>query len=142
MVYGSLLLIIVHLSLGYTMVNPFVPMAILGMAFSLVPAAMWPSVPLLVKEKQLGTAYGFMGLIQNIGLWGVPILIGKITEITNKGVTSEMVRDKEAVWNYTPALTMLAGLGIIALLVAILLLKNEKGENATGIELPAEAYRK
>ena len=78
-------------------------MIILGIAFSLVPSAMWPSVAKIFPVKQLGTAYALIFFIQNIGLWGVPALIGYILEeycivgtTTENGVTTNL-------YNYTPA---------------------------------------
>jgi len=91
----------------------------MGLAFSLVPAAMWPSIPFLVPERQLGTAYGVMGMLQNVGLWGVPILIGAVTEWSNPGVTAERVMQGTAVWDYTWALLLLSLLGGIAFVLAL-----------------------
>jgi predicted MFS family arabinose efflux permease len=68
MMLGSFLLIPVYLMLIYVPVHPLVPMIMMGVAFSLIPAAMWPSVALIVKEQNLGTAYGVMTMVQNIGL--------------------------------------------------------------------------
>ena len=76
MILGSLLLILVHLTFTFTTISPYVPMFILGVAFSLVPAAMWPSLAKIIENNKLGTAYGIMFSIQNIGLWLFPLLIG------------------------------------------------------------------
>jgi hypothetical protein len=70
---------------------------ILGIGFSLVPAAMWPSVPKIIPEKQLGTAYAVIFWIQNIGLWIIPLLLGIILNSTNPDVTPNKVAVKEAV---------------------------------------------
>jgi len=70
---------------------------ILGIGFSLVPAAMWPSVPKIIPEKQLGTAYAVIFWIQNIGLWIIPLLLGIILNATNPDVTPNKVAVKEAV---------------------------------------------
>jgi len=82
MMLGSVLLIPVYLLLIYTPLHPIVPMVFMGIAFSLIPAAMWPSVALIVRENQLGTAYGLMTMIQNIGLAGFNLLIGFTNDIT------------------------------------------------------------
>ncbi len=66
-----------------------IPMAMMGIAFSLIPAVMWPSVALIVDKERLGTAYGLMTMIQNIGLFGFNILIGKVNDIT-QGYTAGM----------------------------------------------------
>ena len=81
MMIGSLLLIPVYLILVYTQINLIVPMAIMGISFSLVPAVMWPSVAYIIEESRLGTAYGLMTMIQNIGLAGFNFLIGGVNEI-------------------------------------------------------------
>lgn len=90
MYLGSILLIAAHLMFAKTMITPYIPIFILGVAFALVPAAMWPAVAKIVKESKLGTAYGFMFSVQNIGLWGVPILIGVVLDASNPGYVSEL----------------------------------------------------
>jgi predicted MFS family arabinose efflux permease len=82
MMLGSFLLIPVYLLLYYTRLHPLVPMVMMGIAFSLIPAAMWPSVALIVEQKKLGTAYGLMTGIQNIGLAGFNLLIGFANDAT------------------------------------------------------------
>ncbi len=136
MVFGSFLLMAVHLTLGLTMLTPIVPMIVMGLAFSLVPAAMWPSIPFLVPERQLGTAFGVMGMLQNVGLWGVPILIGQVTEWANPGVTAERVNQGTAVWDYTAALILLAALGGIAFVLALKLKYGAGGSASRELELP------
>lgn len=76
MTLGSVLLIPVYLLLIYAPIHPLIPMVMMGLAFSLIPAAMWPSVALIVEENKLGTAYGLMTMVQNIGLAGFNFLIG------------------------------------------------------------------
>ena len=102
-------------------------MIFLGIAFSLVPAAMWPSMVKLVKEKEIGTAYGLMYSIQNLGLWGVPILAGMILDKTNSG-NPDML-------DYTPTMIMFTVLGLIGLIFAFLL-KREDKKGSYGVELP------
>ena len=82
MMAGSLMLVPVYLMMAYTNVSLTVPMAIMGIAFSLVPAVMWPSVAYLVEEAKLGTAYGLMTMIQNIGLFGFNFMIGKANDFS------------------------------------------------------------
>ncbi|HPG41181.1 MAG TPA: MFS transporter [bacterium] len=89
MMLGSLLLVPVYLLLAYTSLYPLIPMIFMGVAFSLIPAAMWPSVALIVNENKLGTAYGLMTLIQNIGLAGFNLLIGFVNDSTG-GYTAGM----------------------------------------------------
>jgi MFS family permease len=82
MMLGSFLLIPVYLLLYYTHLHPLIPMVMMGIAFSLIPAAMWPSVALIVEQERLGTAYGLMTGIQNIGLAGFNLLIGFANDAT------------------------------------------------------------
>ncbi|MFO8087988.1 MAG: MFS transporter [Bacteroidales bacterium] len=90
MYLGSALLIIAHLLFAKTLVEPRIPIFILGVAFSLVPAAMWPAVTKIVGENKLGTAYGFMFSVQNIGLWAMPILIGSVLDSSNPGYIQQL----------------------------------------------------
>jgi MFS family permease len=85
MFYGSAMLIVVHLILAFTRITPYIPIFILGISFSLVPAAMWPAVGKLVEEKRLGTAYGLMTWIQSFGLFLFPMFAGRITDLVNPG---------------------------------------------------------
>jgi MFS family permease len=110
-------------------------MFFLGMAFSLIPATMWPSVAKIVDEPKLGTAYGLMFSIQNIGLWAFPILIGTVLDKSNPGVTPELVAKGEAVYNYTNPILMLAILGVFGLIFAFMLRREDK-TSGYGLELP------
>jgi MFS family permease len=111
MVLGSLILIPAHLLMGITHWSPIPMMVLLGAAFVLVPAAMWPSVPLVVDEKRVGTAFGLMTAIQNIGLGLFPFLNGKLRDLTG---------------TYTATQVMFAGLGLAGLIFAFLLLRSDK----------------
>jgi len=111
MVLGSLILIPAHLLMGITHWSPIPMMIMLGAAFVLVPAAMWPSVPLVVDEKRVGTAFGLMTAIQNMGLGLFPYLNGKLRDLTG---------------TYTATQVMFAGLGIAGLVFAFLLLRSDK----------------
>ena len=135
MVYGSLILIVVHLMFSLTNITPYIPMFLLGMSFSLIPAAMWPSVAKIVPEHRLGSAYGLMFSIQNIGLWAFPILIGKVLDISNPEVTPEALAAGTASYDYTNPVLMLTVLGMLGVLFAILL-KREDKVSGFGLELP------
>ena len=111
MVLGSLLMIPAHLLLGITHWSPIPMMVMLGAAFVLVPAAMWPSVPLVVEEKRVGTAFGLMTAIQNLGLGLFPYLNGKLRDVTG---------------TYTSTQIMFACLGLAGLVFAFLLLQADK----------------
>ena len=135
MIYGSLLLVIVHLMFALTRINPYVPMMLLGVAFSLIPAAMWPSVTKIVEEKRLGSAYGLMFSIQNIGLWAFPMLIGKVLDISNPDVTPEAIKNGSMVYDYTNPVLMLAFMGVLGVIFAILLKRDDR-VSGFGLELP------
>jgi len=87
MILGASLLILVHLTFAFTTINPIYPMIVLGISFSLVPAAMWPGVAKIVDERKIGTAYGLMFTIQNVGLFLLPLLIGMVLDSSNKYAT-------------------------------------------------------
>ena len=128
MIYGSILLVAVHLLLGLTPITPYVSMVLLGVAFSLVPAAMWPSVPLVVDEKRLGTAYGLMTSIQNLGLFAFPIIAGKILDVVNAGaITAAKAAGTKPTLDYTATILMFAGLGIVGLVFAFALKRAKSG---------------
>jgi len=127
MIIGASILLFVHLTFAFTPLQPHFFMILLGVAFSLVPAAMWPSMVKLVKEKDIGTAYGLMYSVQNLGLWGVPILAGVILDRANPGTPD--------VLNYTPTMLMFAALSLVGLIFA-LILKRENSRGNYGIELP------
>ena len=102
-------------------------MILLGVAFSLVPAAMWPSMVKLVEDKQIGTAYGLMYSIQNLGLWGVPLLAGKILDRTNE--------PNAEVLDYTPTMLLFIALSALGLLFSWLL-KYQDRKKGFGVDLP------
>lgn len=126
LVLGSLLLIACHITFAFILpefkgnqiggvIVAYVTILVLGASFSLVPASLWPSVPKLVDAKIIGSAYALIFWIQNIGLWLFPLLIGKVLTMTNKGVTNATEL------NYTAPLVMLAGLGVAALVIGLVL---------------------
>lgn len=80
MIGGSPLLISCHLLLGFTHFPPVVPIFAVGVALSLVPAALWAAVPLMVPSCRVGTAFGLIGYVQNVGLLLFPWLAGKIAD--------------------------------------------------------------
>jgi MFS family permease len=126
MMFGSLLLIPVYLIMAYTHVNLYVPMAMMGIAFSLIPAVMWPSVAYIVDESKLGTAYGVMTMIQNIGLAGFNFLIGWENDISHASGTNPA--------GYHVGMWTFSVLGFIGLLFAFLLRQREVGPNGHGLE--------
>lgn len=139
MIIGSLLLILVHALFSVPFLNNWmfsiILIMILGVGFSLVPSAMWPSVPKIIPENQLGTAYALIFWVQNWGLMGVPALIGWVLE--KYCITGQVVRDGLTVntYNYTLPMLIFTGFGILALIFA-LLLKIEDKKKGYGLELP------
>ena len=137
---GSILLVICHLTFAFILpmfkgsavggtVVAYVTILVLGASFSLVPAALWPSVPKLVDEKIIGSAYAAIFWIQNIGLGLFPALIGMVLNNTNpEGTAAHEL-------NYTWALVMLAALGIAALLISVYLKAVDK-KKGYGLEEP------
>jgi nitrate/nitrite transporter NarK len=135
MIFGSSMLVIVHFLFAFTHLNPYVLISLLGIAFSLVPAAMWPSVAKIVSTNKIGTAYGTMFSMQNLGLFAVPIVAGIILDRTNPGITGTMLKHG-AVLNYTPTMVMFVGFGIIGMLFAFLLKRDDK-TSGYGLDLPS-----
>ena len=140
LVLGSLLLIMCHLTFAFVLpmfkgstvggiVIAYITILVLGASFSLVPASLWPSVPKLVNAKVIGSAYALIFWIQNIGLWLFPLLIGKVLDATNPGVTDPTQFD------YTAPLVMLACLGVAALLLGFAL-KVVDCKRGLGLEKP------
>ena len=171
---GSVLLILCHLTFAFILpvfkgdaiggvIVAYITILVLGASFSLVPAALWPSVPKLVDEKIIGSAYALIFWIQNIGLWLFPLLIGKVLDNTNPELVAKVDAIKEQTqvaveagtmtaaeaqqqvsavseqvavsYDYTWPLVMLACLGVAAGLIAIYLKAVDKKKNL-GLEQP------
>ena len=113
MIFGSLILIPSHLAMGLTRIYPVYPMLALGVAFVLVPAALWPSIPLIVKSERVGTAFGTMTAIQNVGMAVFPLLNGLLRDWTH---------------SYTASMVMFACLGLVGLVFALLLRRADQRE--------------
>ena len=140
LILGSVLLIACHLTFAFILplfkdsavggiIIAYATILVLGSSFSLVPASLWPSVPKLVDAKVIGSAYALIFWIQNIGLWLFPLLIGKVLDKSNPGVTDPTKFD------YTAPLIMLASLGVAALLLGFVLKAVDK-KKGLGLEEP------
>jgi len=141
MFLGSAMLIAVHLLFAVPLLSHWLIalalMIVLGVAFSLVPSAMWPSVPKLIPEKQLGTAYALIFYIQNWGLMGVPYLIGWILDrfcVVSRSVAAD--GSPLIVYDYTLPLLTFMGFGLLGLLFAFLLKLEDRRKNY-GLERPS-----
>lgn len=175
LVFGSVLLIACHLTFAFILpmmkgsavggvVVAYLTILVLGASFSLVPASLWPSVPKLVESKIIGSAYALIFWIQNIGLWLLPLLIGKVLDGTNPVIAAELAENskaQDAIFNntltpesqarltqlqetadqlstgydYKWALVMLAGLGVAALLIGLYLKVVDRKQHL-GLEEP------
>lgn len=139
MVIGSILLILVHVLfalplLDYWWFAAFI-MIILGVAFSLVPSAMWPSVPKIIPQKLLGSAYALIFWVQNIGLGFVPLLIGHILNKYCINGTRIVEGMEVTQYDYTLPMCIFAAFGVVALLLAMRL-KAVDRQNGYGLEEP------
>ena len=106
--------------------NIAIPMVIMGIAFSLIPAIMWPSVALIVDHSKLGTAYGLMTMIQNIGLAGFNLMIGWANDFSNASASNPN--------GYHLGMWIFSSLGFFGLFFAFMLRRNEVGPHAHGLE--------
>lgn len=129
MITGAIMMVAAHSMLTFTTIYPAIPMVIMGISFSAVPAGLWPGVAIFIEEKNNGAAYGFLGIVQNVGLLGVPLLMGLVTELTNPGVTAFKVNEKLAVWNYTAAQIVLVGFASVSLVAAWMIRRKALKEN-------------
>jgi predicted MFS family arabinose efflux permease len=134
MIIGALILIIVHALFAMPFLNVWwfaaFLMVLLGIGFSLVPSAMWPSVPKIIPENKLGTAYSMIFWVQNIGLSLVPLLIGSVLDKYCTVVTDGVSR-----FDYTLPMIIFTCFGILALFTAWLL-KLEDKKKGYGLEKP------
>jgi MFS family permease len=126
MMYGSLLIIPVYLIMAYTHLSLYIPMAMMGIAFSLIPGVMWPSVAYIVDQSKLGTAFGLMTMIQNIGLAGFNLMVGWANDYMGASATNPN--------GYTLGMWIFSSLGFFAFIFAFLLRRSETGPNAHGLE--------
>ena len=126
MFFGSALLIPVYLLMAYTHVNLLIPMSMMGIAFSMIPAVMWPSVAYIVDQKKLGTAYGLMTMIQNFGLAGFNMFIGWANDFGGASAANPE--------GYRLGMWIFSISGLLGLVFAFLLRRSETGPNAHGLE--------
>jgi len=146
MIIGAALIIFVHSIFSLPILNYWmvavVLVIILGIALSLVPSAMWPSVPKIIPENQLGTAFSLIFWVQNWGLMGVPLLIGWALDYSNPEVLAAKAAKAAGdasviipVYDYTLPMQIFTGLGVMAIFVAFLL-KREDKKKGYGLQLP------
>ena len=139
MIIGSAMLIVIHGLFSIPIIDSWIfatlLVILLGIALSLVPSAMWPSVPKIIPERQLGTAYSVIFWIQNWGLMGVPFLIGRVLD--KYCISGEKIVDGVTIksYDYTIPMLIFTSFGVMALVVA-LMLKREDRIKGYGLELP------
>ena len=126
MMFGSLLLMPVYLMMAYSPTSLFIPVAMMGIAFSLIPAVMWPSVAYIVDQSRLGTAYALMTLIQQIGFFLLNLLIGKANDFSHAGIANP--------GGYALGMWIFSVLGFVGLALSILLRIRETGLRGHGLE--------
>ncbi len=126
MLFASVLLMPVYLLLGYTNTPLFVPLCMMGIAFSVIPAVMWPSVAYIVDQNRLGTAYALMTLIEQIGFFVMNLLIGRANDHYHASL------DNMA--GYRVGMLVFTALAIFGFACATLLLLREKGAEGHGLE--------
>jgi MFS family permease len=145
LIWGAVLLIVCHLVFAFVLpathskLIAYATIVVLGISFSLVPAALWPSVPKIIDEKVLGSAYCLIFWVQNIGLCLVPALIGSVLASSNAN-NPAVIAAKEAgadfiPYNYTVPLIIFACFGVAAFLIALYLKALDKKRHL-GLEEP------
>ena len=126
MIVGSALVLISHLIITFAPqgepVYAYIAIALLGTGYSLVPSAMWPSVPKIIPEKNLGTAYSLIYWVQNLGMWAVPIYVGRIF----KNTITEAGNATQEISAAIRAEYVFIFLGIIAIATALMLYFSSK----------------
>jgi MFS family permease len=126
MMFGSLLIVPVYLMLGYTEIPPVVPMAMMGVAFALVPSVMWPSLVYVVEKSNLGIANGMLDTVQQIGLVAINLLIGWANDRWLASATNAA--------GYHASMWIFSAIAVMAVLCALALWRVETGPHAHGLE--------
>lgn len=135
LILGAMLMVVCHLVFAFvvpatqSVIITYAAIILLGISFSLVPATLWPSVPKLIDDKLIGSAYALIFWIQNIGLYAFPMIIGSVLRSSNPGVTDPLK------YNYTVPMLVFASLGVIALILGFLLKALDK-KKGYGLEEP------
>lgn len=126
MMFGSLLIVPVFPMLAFTNIDPVIPMAMMGVAFALVPAVMWPALVYVVEKSRLGLANGMLDSVQQLGLVLINLLIGWAND--------HWLASAKHAAGYRPGLCMFTGIAVLAVVIAFILWRVEKGPSANGLE--------
>ena len=131
MIIGASMVLAAHLIITFAPqgepIFAYISIGLLGTGYSLVPSAMWPSVPKIVPEKNLGTAYSLIYWVQNLGMWSVPILVGKIIKQGGATHTGKVSAALNAEYIFII-------LGVIAVGVAIMLMRASRRHPELGLD--------
>ncbi len=133
MTFGSVLILPVYVMMAYTNVPLLVPVVMIGIAFSLIPAILWPSVAYVVEEKHLGTAYALMTLLQQIGWGAMNYTIGWSNDHWAASAANPA--------GYRPGMLIFSCLGFFGLLFAYLLRRTEIGRKGHGLETITASHK-
>lgn len=128
MVFGSLLLPLSFIGLGISGWGLWVTTVLLGISFSLIPAVLWPSVVKLVAAERLGTAYGLLFMLQNLGMAAANVIAGKLNDLNDAGADNPS--------GYTAMLVFFAVLAVLAWVFSLALWRREVGPEGHGLEVP------
>jgi predicted MFS family arabinose efflux permease len=134
MAVGSFLLMPVYVMMAYHATPLWVPVVMMGVALSLIPAVMWPSVAYIIEQRRLGTAYSVMTLVQQVGVAAMNWLIGRANDAFGASATNPT--------GYAAGMWVFTGLGFVGLLFAVLLRREETGPRAHGLETITTAHPK
>jgi len=126
MALGTALLVPVYLLMTYSHLSLMLPMGLMGVAFALVPAVMWPAVMLIIPQRDLGKAFGLMAMIQSVGLCGFNFLIGRVNDACRASELNPA--------GYTPGMWLFSASVLVGLGFAILLWRRERGPLGRGLE--------
>ncbi len=135
LILGAILMIVCHLVFAFVLpatqsvIIAYISIILLGISFSLVPAALWPSIPKLIDNRLLGSAYALIFWIQNIGLYSFPMIIGSVLRSSNPGIEDPLK------YNYTNPMLVFASLGVAALFLGFVLKAIDK-KKGYGLEEP------
>ena len=137
MIVGSAMVLVSHLIITFAPqgvpIYAYIAIALLGIGYSLVPSAMWPSVPKIIPEKNLGTAYSLIYWVQNLGMWAVPIYVGRIFTKTITRTGDHLQEVQAAI--YAEYIFIL--LGIVAIAVAIMLFMASRRNPSLRLDEPS-----
>jgi MFS family permease len=126
MMFGSLLIVPVFPMLAFTKIDPVIPLAMMGVAFALVPAVMWPALVYVVEKSRLGLANGMLDSVQQLGLVVINLLIGWAND--------HWLASAQNASGYRPGLCMFTAIAVLAVIIAFALWRVEKGPSAHGLE--------